>query len=351
MILLIAILVIIWFFLWDLKIEFQKKENSFFDVWNMLNKIENITWKLYYSPGNSWDTFYNDLSSTQEKLMIQTYEFTKKEIKSKIKDLLNKWVDVKLIMEDRKYQQFQNTWKQVEEYFSGYENFEIKSDEQMWTEYVHSKINLVDSWFWIQTANLTHSSFYQNREHFFYSNNIDVWNSLNKIFQKDWNWENIKHDDIHPNLLVCNINCRDVIEYFLENAENSILIQTQYIVDDSILGILKSKFDFNKSSVTSWQLIYKGVRESLDIRFVVSNTESNDDLLDYFWPAVARKFNEYYNHTKMILIDDKYLILWSMNLSDNSLDKNREIWIILVDQDIVDKYKKLFENDWRKSKY
>jgi phosphatidylserine/phosphatidylglycerophosphate/cardiolipin synthase-like enzyme len=55
----------------------------------------------------------------------------------------------------------------------------------MKTEYVHSKINLVDSGFWIQTANLTNSSFQKNREHFFYSENQAVWHSLNNIFDKD----------------------------------------------------------------------------------------------------------------------------------------------------------------------
>ncbi|MDR2416330.1 MAG: phospholipase D-like domain-containing protein [Candidatus Peribacteria bacterium] len=40
---------------------------------------------------------------------------------------------------------------------------------------------------------------------------------------------------------------------------------------------------------------------------------------------MARKLKTRYNHTKMILVDRKYLLLGSMNLSDNSLDNNREI--------------------------
>jgi phosphatidylserine/phosphatidylglycerophosphate/cardiolipin synthase-like enzyme len=53
----------------------------------------------------------------------------------------------------------------------------------------------------------------------------------------------------------------------------------------------------------------------------------------------------------MILIDNEILILWSMNLSDNSLDNNREIWIILIDKNIIAEFKELFEKDWEKSKY
>ena len=311
--------------LWFTSIEKQIAEN--------LENLENVTGNFYYSPVNSWNAFSRSLSSAEDTVKIQTYEFTKKEIKQIVKWLLEKWVIVNLIMENNKYQQYQNTWRQIEEYFSDYPRFEIRSDDQMWTLYTHSKIALIDSWFRIQTANLTHSSFVANREHFFYSENTWVWNSLNTIFDKDWDGEPIEIDDIHPNLVVCNINCRAVIENLLSNAKKSIYIQTQYILDESILEILKEKYD-----------------ELDDMKFIVSDTDSNDFLVDYFGPWVARKFTKYYNHTKMILIDDEKLLLWSMNLSDTSLDKNREIWIILIDTWIIAEFKELFENDRKISK-
>lgn len=338
--LLIVLICVVAFFTRDLTISFNK--DFFSNIWinsiekqvsQNLENLENVTWTLNYSPVNSRNAFSKSLSSADDTVKIQTYEFTKKEIKQIVKLLLEKWVIVNLIMENNKYQQYQNTRKQIEEYFSDYPRFQLKSDEQMWTLYTHSKIALIDSWFWIQTANLTHSSFFNNREHFFYSENSWVWNSLNTIFDKDWNGESIELDDIHPNLVVCNINCRAVIENLLSNAEKSIIIQTQYILDENILEILKEKSDMLD-----------------DMRFIVSDTDSNDFLIDYFGPWVARKFSKYYNHTKMILIDDEKLLLWSMNLSDTSLDKNREIWIILIDTWIISQFKDLFENDRKISK-
>jgi len=141
----------------------------------------------------------------------------------------------------------------------------------------------------------------------------------------------------------------------LENSKKSILIQTQYIVDERILDILKGKIEnkeINPPVTTSRDFpLKKGGQMISDIRFIVSATDTSDDLLDYFGPAVARKFDQYYNHTKMILVDDEILLLWSMNLSDNSLDNNREIGILIIDPEIIKKYKELFENDWKKSKY
>ncbi|MEI6774860.1 MAG: hypothetical protein WCL18_09120 [bacterium] len=97
--------------------------------------------------------------------------------------------------------------------------------------------------------------------------------------------------DIHPNLVVCNINCRGVIEQLLSSAQKSIMIQTQYITDDALRTILKSK---------------KALPE---FKLLVADTDDNDQLIRYFGNTYARKFKQQYNHTKMILIDHTTLLL------------------------------------------
>ena len=47
----------------------------------------------------------------------------------------------------------------------------------------------------------------------------------------------------------------------------------------------------------------------------------------------------------MILIDDEILLLGSMNLSANSLDNNREIWILLLDPALITQFKNEFAQD------
>lgn len=290
-----------------------------------LNHIQNITWKMRTSPG-SLDAFLSVLKWTTKNLKIQTYDFTEAKIKSLFTSLLKRWTDIQLIQEDHMFQQFQSDFKKIQNYFSGYSNFAIKSDKQMGTEYTHSKINIVDSWFIIQTANLTHSSFFSNREHFFWSQNSWVLASLETIFDRDWVWEKIRLDDIHPNLVVCNINCRIVIEKLLSDAQESIIIQTQYITDPTIMDILQSK-------------------TGLEMKVLVSDTDSNIQIIKNLeWNVKTLK--KPYNHTKMILIDKKILLLGSMNLSDNSLDNNREIWILLIDSVLIQDFLMQFQKDW-----
>jgi phosphatidylserine/phosphatidylglycerophosphate/cardiolipin synthase-like enzyme len=65
-------------------------------------------------------------------------------------------------------------------------------------------------------------------------------------------------------LVVCPFNCREVIKTLLESAKKSIVIQTQYIVDDEILDILHKK------------------SEQIDVAIIVADTDDNYDLISYF---------------------------------------------------------------------
>lgn len=292
-----------------------------------LTRLQNISWSFFRSPGESLTKELANFTATKQNLDIRTYEFTHKDFKNALKNLAEKGVNIRIIVEDKKFQQFQNTLKVLSQYFSWYKNIQLKSDKQMGTEYVHAKVNLIDSGYIIQTANLTNTSFASNREHFFQSNDTGIRKSLHTIFEKDWRGDAITMKDIHPNLVVCNINCRGVIEQLLKSAKESIIIQTQYITDDALRTILKSK------------------KILPEFKLLVAETDDNDELIRYFGNMQARKFGKQYNHTKMILIDHKILLLGSMNLSATSLDKNREIWIILIDTWIIKTFSDQFIQD------
>lgn len=146
--------------------------------------------------------------------------------------------DIDLIIENQKYQQFTNDFKNLVSYYSG-TNVEIKDDKKLGVTYTHAKTFFGDSFFIIETANLTQTSFTKNIEHIFIGTNTGIINNLNILFQKDWNGEKIAPSDIHPNLLVCPINCRTVLEFMLSHAEKSIRMYQQYISDPAIAKILK----------------------------------------------------------------------------------------------------------------
>lgn len=324
--------VIILVYLIDVKLwpwyENQSNENQF-NSENFLENLKVIPWTILQWPSNDlYSRYWEFLKNTDKYLKLETYDFTNQFFKTRFQNLSNQWIPIQIILENNKYQEYGNTFRELQDYFTWDENIQLRSDKQMWTMYVHAKFTLNEDAFWVQTANLTKSSFESNREHFFYSKDSDFHDSLEKLLDADWVWDDLSTLDLHPNLVVCPFNCREVIKTLLESAQKSIVIQTQYIVDDEILDILRKK------------------SEEVDMAIIVADTDDNYDLISYFWPWIARTLKTHYNHTKMILVDEKYLLLGSMNLSTNSLDKNREIWIILMDTWHISEFIQWFKKDW-----
>ncbi len=329
------------FFFNDISLEFGSQSANNYTNKQSDRNIDNIqymSWYLWVSPIDSWENFNKILKQDHKSLKMQTYEFTQNNLKKTFEDMASRWTQIKIIIEDKKFQQFTDTFKELKKTFEDQQNIQIKSDFQMKTNYVHSKYTILDSWFVIKTANLTNSSFNKNREYFFFSQNTWVLASLNLIFDKDRSWKQITNQDIHPNLVVCNINCRTVVEKLLDSAQSSIIIQNQYITDPSIMEILKSKIDqFARSTGQN------------EIRIILANTDTNNYPKLSLGKDYVKIYKKNYMHAKMILIDKKLLLISSINLSENSMDNNREIWILVNDTSVISKFLSQFEKDWKMS--
>lgn len=133
--------------------------------------------------------------------------------------------------------------------------------------------------------------------------------------------------DIPTGIVVCPINCRPVLEGLLGSAQHRIAIQTQYILDDRIQQLLLRK------------------DPDVDLQIIVANTDDNDPLQQYWGPDILRRLRQYYNHTKVIIIDDEVMLLGSMNMSATSLDRNREIGVIIRDPQLIGQVQSGFDSD------
>ena len=106
------------------------------------------------------------------------------------------------------------------------------------------------------------------------------------------------------------------MEYLINNAKQSIRISAQYVTDKRIMDLLDTK-------------------QSLDLRIRTNDTVDNIPLRDLLGPKVVTLQKTPYSHDKMLMVDGKYLMIGSMNFSDNALDNNREIGIILTDPKLI----------------
>jgi phosphatidylserine/phosphatidylglycerophosphate/cardiolipin synthase-like enzyme len=178
---------------------------------------------------------------------------------------------------------------------------------------MHAKTFVGEKWRVIQTANLNRTSFYDNREHFFFGTDEMIRQNLLDLFALDTKTITDKKNhkaeyltltkSFSPNLLVCPLDCRQKLEFLLNSAQESIWISAQYITDERIIDILRDK-------------------SNIDIRILTNNMESNNDLVRYF--------------------GKKIVLVGSMNFSQNALDNNREMGIIVTDRQFITQQYKLF---------
>ena len=122
-------------------------------------------------------------------------------------------------------------------------NVQVRSDSHLSTQYLHSNFILTSSGVWIQTADLTDNGLNKYREYFFWSDDYSLRNGLRSLFEMDRNGEEINREKLYSNLVVCNVNCRDVITDLITKAKESIIIQGEELSDPSIFALLSQKPD------------------------------------------------------------------------------------------------------------
>jgi phosphatidylserine/phosphatidylglycerophosphate/cardiolipin synthase-like enzyme len=87
--------------------------------------------------------------------------------------------------------------------------------------------------------------------------------------------------------------------------------------------------------------------KKLEIVAIIAKTAVNDENVKKLIKSWIKIYQipKYTMHTKAILADNEYLFIWSVNFSEYSFDKNREIWILLKEEKIISKFNEIFNKD------
>lgn len=307
-------------------LELEKKIKDF-DLKNIEN-IEEI--KLYYTPSKDLlNNIVEKINSSKNYVYIEVYMFTEKRIKEAIIKAKKRWVDVKVILEkdpymaytinDKTYYEFKKN--NIEVVWSNTDNYALN----------HSKMILIDDLNIISTWNITYSTFTKNRDFFLFIRDDKIKKILHEIFYNDFNW--IKSSPYNENLVLSPSYSRSKIINLIENAEKDIKIYIQYFKDDEI----------NNKLIEIKNI--KNIKISAIIPDTADKDESTKKLIKE--GIDIKKIPKYKMHAKAILVDEKYLFIWSENFSSYSLDKNREIWFIIKETEVIDDFLNIFNYDFK----
>ncbi len=295
-----------------------------------ISKIEERDLEIFSTPDKLLiDKFVNYIVNAKKRVYLEVYTLTEKRIIQALNESKKKWVDVKVILEKnvvwsssinkKAFESLKNNWVQV--VYANDINY----------KFTHSKLFIIDDFYIIGTGNMTHSTFITNREFFILWNHNEDIKILEEIFSNDFVWN--KFNLCNINLIIPPICSRFKIEDILKSAKKSIYIYAQSIEDDNIKNIIiqKSKED-KEIQIMLW-----------DKTKLKWNQKLIDELNSYKIKIVSPK--KPYIHAKVFVVDEKYIYIWSINYTANSMDNNREIWIVFINNKIWSAILNLFSKD------
>ncbi len=286
--------------------------------------------QFYYTPYTRLlDDIVGYIDNADTRVYVEVYILTETRIKEALARAKKRGVDVKVILEKNPYKAHNLNNKHfeylknagVDVVWSNPKNYSLN----------HAKFILIDDVSLISTGNFSYSTFTKNRDLFIKTSQVDIVESLENIFAADFAWEKIS--SYHDNIVISPSDSRDKFRVLFESARESIDLYFQYISDDSLADLLIKKSQ-------QW----------VSIRLIVSeNSWENDrEELDVLRDAGIQisYLDKQKMHSKAILVDSKYLFIWSINFSNYSLDSNREIGLIFTNDEVVKKFVQLFEKDF-----
>lgn len=298
-----------------------------FDIKN-IKQIENIS--LKHTPNKDLlDEIVKKIEKSKEKVYIEVYMFTENRIKTALIKAKKRWIDIKIILEKDPYMAYSINDKTYNELKKN--NIDVVWSNTKNYSLNHSKMLIIDDEVILSTWNLTYSTFTQNRDLFVFIKDEKILNDFLKIFDYDFNW--IKNYIENENIVISPDNSRIKIEKLFESAKNDIKIYMQYLNDEKM----------NK------KLIELKKKNNLQIQVVIAETSINNDTtksLIKAWIEI-KKIPKYKMHSKAILIDNETIFIWSVNFSSYSLDKNRELWILTKDKQLIMDFLSVFKTDFK----
>ncbi len=287
--------------------------------------------RLWHTPDKQLrDILAQRIRDAEKRVYISAYIFTEKTLRDAVIYTHEQWKDVQVLLEnnpyrapylnDKIYNAFQNEWLPVR--WSDPLNYALN----------HAKYIIIDDSVYISTGNFSYSLFTKNRDLIIETRNPEVLEVLEEVFLADFSHK--KRFFAHENLVISPETSRKQLTNLVRSAQNTLDIYFPYVADDAFQYELFSASD-------------RWVR----VRFITEKgfyeDAENVVLLEEFYRKGIEVFpiKKYKLHVKAILADEEVLYIGSINFSRYSFDENREIGILLKEQEIISQFLELYNND------
>lgn len=183
----------------------------------------------------------------------------------------------------------------------------------------------------VMTFNFTRSTFKNERNFGLILEDPLMVEEIQRVFNADW--QNKQSKLAASNLVWSPENSREKIISMIDHAKSELKIYAQGLNDYQVIGTLvhAARRGVKVQILTSgappgrkWDYLRKaGVHFAIDKRLLI--------------------------HAKVLIVDQQRALLGSINFTHPSLDRNRELAVLVSDPQVIKKLLRIFSRDWKQS--
>jgi len=296
----------------------QKQQYSPADVLG-----ESTGLQLFVQPGAGHTPIIDVINSAQSEILVEVYLFSDKETITALEQAKVRGISVKVMLEQHPFGGSGSNQNVSTELSS-------VGIQTQWTNpafaLTHEKVIIIDGKaVCILNQNLTTAAFTKNREYDVCDENSEDVSEAKNIFNSDW--ERKSFSPVAANLVVSPDNSRGKLTALINSAQKSLDLEIEVLEDDKIVGLLAEK------------------AKTIPVRIIIPPKRSIS-LNRTVEGAQMKTLNSPYIHAKLLIADGERAYVGSINLSSQSLDKNRELGIIISQPDLVESLNKSFRADF-----
>ena len=293
--------------------------------------------QVFVEPNAGETPVVHAIRGAQRSVWVEVYLLTDRNVIYALEDAAQRGVDVRVLLELNPYgsgttsptqtlQELQAAGVKAEGADSAY-------------QYTHEKAMIVDgATLFIMTGNFTKSgmggsSYAENREYGVIDTaSADVAEAVS-IFNADW--QRTTPTLTAPDLVVSPVNARARLLGFINGAQSSLLVEDEEMYDTQ-----------------SENALIAAAQRGVHVEVVLpqpsgSSSSSDADVSRLLRGGVqVRYISIVYMHAKMMLADGRSAFVGSENFSATSLDRNRELGIIIADTQAISTLNQTFQQDW-----
>lgn len=296
-------------------------------------------YQLYIGPEAGETPVLNLISNAQKNVDLSIYLLTNQSVITALCAAAKRGVDVRVILERNPFNP-ENPDAPLQVNVEASKTLTKAGVRVGWSDpafnFNHSKYMVLDrSTALVTTSNFTNSGLNKNREMGVLVQDSKDVSELQKIFNGDWTHSYYKTSD--PHLVVSPDNSRGKLLGMISKATKTIRLEVEVFSDFDAIKVLSDK-----------------AAQGVDVQVLLaepSRVSSNGDVGKQLLASkIAVKYQiDPFLHAKAVVVDDKTAYIGSINFTRSSMDRNREIGLMLEDVGILNTLKGLWDKDWSKA--